>query len=337
MNHKERFNIDSFFCVLLFILAVFIANRDVSVGVDTPVYIHNFEKLVDCNCIDTKFFEVGFQTFTYIVTLITHDNVIYLFSIAFFLNILFYLVIKSLDSNLKLSNNGNEYVLLLFISFTFILSSNFFLTAGINGIRQGLSAPLIFLGAIQIFHKKYLLGLILLAGAVSFHLSSILYIACLPLLYLRPIINFYIGIIFSFLYATGATEIIVSFGSSSLGINLYSAVKTYSDSGLYEGFNSFFLLYSLSPFFHVLLNRILFKDFLFPRYIFSLYVALILPFLLLGFAGFANRYAFTAWLFLPLYFGVVLFGVSKKSNIVLVVSGIFFVIFFYIFVNKLFI
>ena len=286
---------------MLIVFSVFLANREHAIGIDTHNYVQNFEKIVFCSCIDTTYFEIGFQTFTWLISLVTDNTTIYLFSIGFLLVFSFFIVIKLIAKFLFKETNEKLYIYFVIVSFIALLSSNFFLTAGINGIRQGLAAPLLFAGFIYFTKHKYLMALIFYVIACSFHLSSLLYVFFSFILFFNFNTLLFLSL-FSFLsYFLGLTELFIKFTSEIVGLPLYDFVKNYSDTGMYEGFNLGFFAYSAIPLFLVIGIKVMFKISEAEKQLFSIYFALILPYLILGFGGYTNRYAFTAWLFIPLF------------------------------------
>lgn len=293
------------FITISFLFSVFIsyivANRDISVGIDTLNYLENFDKISRCGCFDFSYFEPGFQFVTYISSVISNDSFYYFWLLSLFLNLLFF----SFYYTVVFSNRENESnSLLLFIFFTiFLMSSNFYLTANVNAIRQGIAAPFLFFAAFYFIRYKYFYFLLFAIVSLSFHYSSILFIVFIIAIswIKRPVLVFFILCIS---YAFGISEFLVKFFSKILGIPIYDLIKNYSDSGLYEGFNIIFFGYTCIPFILAVFDRIYYGSFFRSkeiRQLFQIYTGLAACYFALGFAGYANRYAFDSWLFLIVY------------------------------------
>ncbi len=284
-----------------FLISYIVANREISVGIDTLNYLQNFDKISRCDCLDFSYFEPGFQFITYISSLIFDDSYYYFWLLSFAFNMLlfcFYYKVTFLNGG---SKRNSLFLLSLFI--IFLMSSNFYLTANVNAIRQGLAAPFVFFAALYFIRHNYLYFLLFSVVSLCFHYSSLIFLIFIILMSWpkRPVLLFFA---LSFSYAFGFSEFVVKFFSQISGLPIYDLIKNYSDSGLYEGFNVIFFAYTCIPFILAIFDKLYYGKFFLSNKIselFQIYTGLAACYFVLGFAGYANRYAFDSWLFLTVY------------------------------------
>lgn len=342
MKYQFRYNKYTIYSSIIFVffilfVSVFVATRDVSVGIDTQNYLSNFRLIVDFNYV-SELFEPGFQFLTYVISIFSTSSVFYLYAISVFLSISF-LVCVCLFYRRYSVEVLIPYHYFIMVCFMMLYSSNFFLTANINGIRQGLSAPLIFIAYFFVLEKKFLLSAIFSLLAVSFHYSSVLFIFPFVLIFFNVRFVIYFFVISSSMYFFGVFEFLVQKVSAFTGFPIYEMIKNYSSTGLYEGFNVGFFLYSISPlvvYCGVRFYNQRLKSSTMLEDIFKVYTSLIFPYFVFGFAGYANRYAFTAWLFMPLFYAFLISILVKKDIVAnLLYFGLFF-IFSFVFIFKMY-
>ena len=120
--------------------------------------------------------------------------------------------------------------------------------------------------------------------------------------------------------------------SSLFGSNLYADIKYYADNGAHTkwfGFDHAFVAYTI--FWYVLIAFILRLGFFYKskvnNIVFSLkvYSLLSIFYFVFGFGGFSNRWAFAAWLFVPVLQGttIVSLNVSAKFKFLIAASMLF--------------
>ena len=123
-------------------------------------------------------------------------------------------------------------------------------------------------------------------------------------------------LVVSFFYPLGINEQIIHFISSATRIPIYESIKFYNHGvDLFYGFNVRFYLYtlffSISSFVIYILfcirNQVI-EDALKMYMVFNVY------FFVVGFAAFANRYAFVAWNFIPILIIMLYIGLRVKIN-----------------------
>ncbi len=322
----------------IFTASLFVGIRDISVGVDTLNYILNFKKMTEYAYI-SPLFEPGFQGYTFLISSLTDSVEVYLISLSLLLTFL-YLKVTNNAYNKYFYKSNKSFFYFILLTFALIYSSNFFLTANINGIRQGLAAPLIFLFYQSLADRAKYKALIYAIFAISIHYSSVLYLSFFFIIFFSFRKNLFLFIVSSVMYLLGVFEILIKSISSLLGLPIYTMVNSFSDTGLYEGFNLFFFLFSLLPVIGIITYKFIFYRLPSDNAIvdcFKIYFALILPYFILGFAGYTNRYAFTAWLFLPIFFSVFIFRVIKPSALFYSITIACFCIMYFLFLTKMFV
>ena len=137
--------------------------------------------------------------------------------------------------------------------------------------------------------------------AVSFHLSSIMYLALFPLLMLPIWILLVILAGLSVIYASGLSEVIVSSVSELFNLPIHDYVTQYrADLAYQSGVRYDFLIFSMLGVGFGLLGRYFSNKKAIIDALLKIYIVLLIPFLMLGYANFSNRYVYTAWLFLSI-------------------------------------
>lgn len=207
----------SSFFLLLFVILGF---RSYSVGSDTTVYHSIFSKALsfrtDLNLFFTSRFELGFLKLNKLVYGFSQNFTTLLLVYAFLgLSLYFYVILKdSKDAFLSLG---------LFLSFRiyFVMFSN---------IRQPIAMGIILL----IFHllksNRWLISLVLIGIASSFHLSALVF---LPMLFLK---NFKFTKKFLTITALASTFVFASFNTfSSLFFSRLDKYSVYQNSTLFSG------------------------------------------------------------------------------------------------------
>ena len=139
----------------------------------------------------------------------------------------------------------------------------------------------------------------------------------------------------------------VKFVSEFFGLGLYESIRFYSitvseaGAGRYEGFSiSFFgytILWPLVFFFLASSTRLL-SELEKSRWfvIVKVYMILCFPYFVFGFGPFSNRYAFIAWLFVPVFQSCVAASLLNLNRMLSVLSSmiLFFMSFlFYLFLR----
>lgn len=309
--------------ILLFSItffSYFVVTRGLYVGSDTYNYYIVFNQISSGINFD---YEIGFIVLNKIAAFLTNYYG-YLLLVYFLININF---IFSFFQSIRNETKNIFYISCAFLSFFgFLYWSNWFYSANINGIRQGIALSFLYISLISfLFNKKKSYFILFFILACFFHNSIFLVIPFLLLIFIKKFkYNFITVSIFSFLYFTGLNEFILLNISNLTGLEIYNMIKFYTDEGgqdLWYGFNWGFFLYSIFwfyvPLFLVKIRVMNFSDNL--NKILSIYGMLVCVFLFFGFAGFSNRYGFISWLFLPFVqtFMLLNLNISFRGKIIL--------------------
>lgn len=286
----------AFFCLLTFFAIVIVVGyRDESIGTDTEEYIKIFHMLVQGG--DGRY-EPGFVAVVRLISFFT-VNVKLFFLIVAAIILLGYITLFVNLVDWKSSDRRNADIVLIF---GLLMASSWFVTATINGIRQGMALPFAYLSLFLFFQKRYGWSLALMLLSVSFHFSSFALIPFFILAYFKRFWLFFTVLVSALMYSLGFLELIVAFFSKFLGIPVYEFIRNYGvDFGYRVGFQADLFLYSL----FWLLFFLMSEQFIHAgnlkrwRTVVSMYAILLMPYFFLGFGGFSNRFGFIAWFFLP--------------------------------------
>ncbi len=285
------------FLFLLAALSLVVGSRDLSVGTDTANYAQYFENV--CNYSDMQLFD---PLFGYLTLLIARTEVAVwcYFSILFLLfNFLYFSFFSSIAKWSHFEKRHLLYILLL----GFSLASSWYIAATTNGLRQGLSLPLLYFSLFFFFRKKWIKAVFFAFCAAGFHLSSVFVLPFFVTIFLpKKLFNWLV--IFAILgYPLGINEALVAFFSRIIGFTVYEQIAMYGvESENWVGFQWDLFLYSI---FWVVIYAYL-QKFVKKKYIkefsffWQLYCILLFPYLFFGFGGYSNRWAVIAWLFLPI-------------------------------------
>lgn len=301
MNEKYSFNYNKFLfisgIVLLYILISFVVSTRIpELHNDSIRYKEFFDNVVKEGWVGIS--DWLFTLVNYSVSLITSDHKVVFF--AFFLVQMLghFLLIVSLINNEKYKDN---YRLLYY--FVVCLSSTWFYVSVVDGIRQGISLPYLYLAYLSFSKKSYLYFILYFVISVLFHSSSLLLLPFLVLTKLKERSLLFLVFIFSLGYLLDLNEELVRVFSEVTSIPIYNLIKNYSDGTmLFYGFDIRFFIYTL--FFTIFFS--LSSNYVDSRYresfkkLTKFYNIFVIYYFICGFAAFSNRYAFVAWNFIPL-------------------------------------
>ncbi|GAB2579499.1 EpsG family protein [Dyella jejuensis] len=275
--------------------------RGIDVGTDTYVYAQFFESLRGGPA-QTRF-EPGFLFLTELLSACGFSVKAYQLILFATLLCMAFLAARRYFDYL---GGGRGYMTFLSACLMMLLFSPMFVNASINAMRQGLAALPVF-AALLCFQQRQWRGFFLYGVvACCFHYSSLLYLACAPLLLLNVRLQ-RIAAIFAFVaYCTGLTMVVVRSAVPAL----YNAVMDYSLSANYRSgvridFAVFSIFWYLLPF---LLSGLVRKPF--NQRIkdsTSVYLVMVLPFFIMGWGNFSNRYLLPAYLAASLMVAALLF------------------------------
>lgn len=187
------------------------------------------------------------------------------------------------------------YLTFLTAGLMFLFLSPMFVNASINAVRQGLAALLVFTALLAFHRRQWRHFIVYGALASSFHYSSLLYLAFAPMLLLNLRLLRMVAAAAFVAYCTGLTLIAVR---STVPV-VYNAVMDYSLSATYRsGIRIDFAVFSIFWYLLPLLMSGLVREPFSTRIKDStaVYMVMLLPFFLLGWGNFSNRYLLPAYL-----------------------------------------
>ncbi|MFH4515961.1 EpsG family protein [Vibrio alginolyticus] len=295
--------------LLSLILSIVVGVRDLSIGTDTYAYADFFIKQ-NVDSISDNRYEPLFKYLTLSIKLLTDDVSVY-FSIVFIL----FNVMLLYTTYLYVNYVKNIDLSTIYFSAGIFLFSSWYMVATVNGIRNGLALPFLYLSIFLLVEKRWFLFLAFFIISTQFHYSTVLYLPFLALIFTKDKALMFFFLTSAIFYPLGFNEKIVKVMSDLSGLGLYESIKYYGlDVVSYYGFNSIQYIYSfglgvifyLSSFF-VVKER---KDKYFK--LVKIYILLISPYFFFGFGGFSNRFAFGAWLYAPVLYVVFINNVRNR-------------------------
>lgn len=290
----------------LLLLAVFafgcwiVGSRGLDVGTDTSAYARFFES-IGPNPIRTRM-EPGFVFASWSMKMAGLGITGYQAGLFGLL-----LVIATVASRRLFLHLGAQRGFLTFLSASIMLLyfSPMFVNGSINAVRQGLAALLVFASLLSFQQRRWWLFAIFGALATSFHLSSLLYLACAPALLLSPRMLRWVAAAAFLFYASGLSMLVVR----AVAPPLYTFVMTYAFNPEYRsGVRLDFALFSI--FWYVLPHLLapLVKQEYRERVLQSaaVYLVMVLPFFAVGWGSYSNRFLLPAWLSISLIIAALL-------------------------------
>ena len=280
--------------VWLLLVALFgcwlVGSRSLEIGSDTETYAGFFESL-DQGVPDTRL-EPGFAYLSYVLRLLG-------LGVPGYQAVLFALLLLGVAIAVRINHRAfpptQAYATLLCASLLWLFVSPMFVNASINAIRQGLAAPLVF-AALLCFQQRRWWGFAVLgAVAASLHVSSLLYLACAPALLLRTTALRAVAALAFVAYISGVSMKVVG----AVSPTLYTTVMEYTANDNYRaGVRIDFAVFSV--FWYVLVLAV--SPWVQPaarkplQDAASAYLVMLLPFFVIGWGYFSNRYLLPGWL-----------------------------------------
>ncbi len=277
-----------------------IGTRSLETGTDTETYAGFFEAL-DAGLPETRL-EPGFVWLSYALRKLGLGITGY--QAALFALLLLGVAWASRTYHRYLESGVTRQTLLC-AGLMLLFVSPMFTNASINAIRQGLAAPLVF-GALLCFHQRRWAGFFIAGAlAVSLHMSSLMYLLCAPALLLSTRWLRVVALAAFALYVSGASMLLVRAATPAF----YDLVMEYTANPLYRSgvrvdfaiFTAFWYLlpHLCAPWIQAQWRqRILDST--------SVYLVMALPFFMIGWGFFSNRYLLPAWLAASLILGAML-------------------------------
>lgn len=286
------------------VVAVFacwvVGNRGMDIGTDTDVYA-GFFLAMDAGIPDTRL-EPGFLYLTYILRQVGLGVTGYQ---AMLFAVLLGTVVVATRRYYDYLGAQRDYLTFLCAALFLLFISPMFVNASINAVRQGLAAPLVFASLLCFQRRKWRFFLLYGAMAASFHISALMYLACAPALLLSNKLLRVAAAAAFLAYVSGVSLIVVRAASPAL----YSTVMEYAASPIYQaGVRVDFAVFTI--FWYALANlaaplvRKQFRQQIVEST--AVYLVMALPFFIIGWGYFSNRYALPAWMAASLIFAAIL-------------------------------
>lgn len=302
--------------LLVALLSVIIANREVGLAGDTKTYYNKFIIGSACKCMGD--FEIGFELFLLPMYVLSFTPEMIFFALSLLINILIFLssvkIIDLLDNERFSMPQYKSYIAL----FSVILMLPITYQIHTNVIRQGISSLILLLSILYYFEGSTKKSLLLLIISATFHSSAILIIPFYLLFFYTRLeikTSFYISILLfillSLLYLFNYSEILVKNTSDFLNIPVWELVSSYgSDSSFQSGTRYDFYIFTLMILLPLLVYSLKHNT---VRSYFIFIMISTIPFLLLGWGAYSNRYLFNVWVYIV--FGIIAVITSKTRSL----------------------
>jgi hypothetical protein len=282
-----------FTMILLTAVATFacwlIATRSLDTGTDTQVYANFFSNLAN-RPIETRL-EPGFVY----ISMFAHGLGL---GIAGYQAVLFGLllvtVLISTRAFYQFLGATTGYITFLSAAAMLLLLSPVFVNSSINAVRQGLAALLVFTALMAFEQRQWWRFCMYALTAALLHFSSALYVAFAPMLLLGYRRLRWVAVSAFLVYVSGASMYLVHSASPALySIAMEHAANPNYRSGVRMDFALFSMAWYALPFLAAPLvqepHRARLKEST------SLYLVMLLPFFMIGWGFFSNRYLLPAW------------------------------------------
>lgn len=299
--------------MLLFSLAIVliaIGFRPDTIGSDTLVYVDYYEQLTQ-HTWHGYVYEYLFELSGRLAVFLHFSVALFFISLASINAINFILISKSISRCLEYEIN---FYRVAFLVASFLFISPFFFSAQANVLRHGVAIFFLFVYYLSLLERWslfYLLALIFLAQ--GFHYTAVLYVIFSPLIYFKYSTVIRVTLFAFICYFSGlSSNLIHSFSES-----IYEKIVSYGEfSGYKAGVRYEFAVFTIGA---GLLFHLLGKYFLTGRaqqqfmQFLKIYWILSLPFFLMGFGAYSDRYLLPAWVYLSVL-GAVFLGLGIRKH-----------------------
>ncbi len=267
-----------------------VGTRPLDIGTDTSVYAGFYENLGH-TILQTRM-EPGFVFFSWLIRQLGFGVIGY--QIALFA-LLLLIAFVACRKYFHYIGGGRGFMVLLTASLLLLYVSPMFMNGAINAVRQGLAALLVFSALLSFQQKQWFQFLVLGALATSFHMSSLLYLACAPALFMSPRALRWVAALAFALYVSGLSMRLVQ----TLIPSLYEFVQTYAAnpdyrSGVRIDFAVFSIFWYVLPHMFAPLLRESHREAIVRSA--AVYLVMVLPFFAVGWGSYSNRFLLPAWL-----------------------------------------
>ncbi|MGV7121195.1 EpsG family protein [Sphingopyxis sp. 550A] len=303
---------------LIFAMSALVGFRDSDIGTDYNAYMNYYKSLsTGYNAWEYEFL---FQILSKIISFLG-------FSYNFYIIILF-ITLNSLLICLAILFHKRIDSSRLFLLYGFLLSSNWYLAATLNGLRQGLSLPIAYIAIYFFSCKRYIFSTIFFIISFGMHKSSVMIIPFVVILFANKHQAFLIFVAAALGYYFGITDIIFNRFSMYFESSFYDDVVSYGSQSEFYGFNIYYFIYTfaIGVVFYFSSNFFSIKNKEYVSLILKIYILLCMPYFFFAHGGYSNRFAFMSWLFIPFMYASFFdsIKISKTSfNIIAVVAMTF--------------
>lgn len=311
---KNNKRIEVLFLTIIFlfftiILAIFIANRDVTVGEDTLNYITLYQEIIDNS--DSAINELIFIFLSKFTELFNSSYQLLFFLISF-ISILTYISFIYLSFSVFNFEDNSKIMILTILVFGLSLFSIFYWNTQLNIIRSGLAIPFLFISLYFAYLRNKKNFIIFYILSILSHTSTIIFLPFILLLYIKNSKIMKIYLFLSFIYVTEIGEKIF-FALTNLfskldAISYYLSYATENNEYKAGVRIDFFLF---TTFFYLILYVIQKRNREFDL-LFKMYSILFFPFLCIGFISYSDRLLINVWNLIPL---VLISGIFYKIKL----------------------
>jgi hypothetical protein len=266
-----------------------IATRSLETGTDTQVYANFFSNLAN-RPIQTRL-EPGFVYISMFVHSLGFGIPGYQ---AALFGLLLVTVLISTRAFYQYLGATIGYITFLSAAGMLLLLSPVFVNSSINAVRQGLAALLVFTALIAFEQRQWWRFCAYALIAALLHFSSALYVAFAPVLLLGHRRLRYVAVAAFIIYASGASlHLVQSLSPALYSIAMEHAANLNYRSGVRLDFALFSMAWYALPFLAAPLVQEPYRERL--KQSTSLYLVMLLPFFMIGWGFFSNRYLLPAW------------------------------------------
>ncbi|MBY8029020.1 EpsG family protein [Vibrio fluvialis] len=292
-----------FLLITISILSFYIGNRGVVNYTDFQAYNLWYERVLISNDFEGRL-EPLFQYLGVLSSLLGLSPGTFFSLLYLLFNIMFYSVCVETSDFFNESNQRVDYnfkYIFFYVSFIVSLILPFYLNATENIIRAGLCFPFILKSLLKFEKKKQGLFVFYALLAIGLHYSSIIFLSFYIMFKLVSDKWLNYSLIFSiFLYAFSSTKSFLQMLGLDIINEVIDRVDNFVSYANYDsGYRLDFLFFTLSGLLFYRFSIVIFK-LNFNKEIENIYKIFTLPFLIVGFGSFSDRYLVNAWLLYPL-------------------------------------
>lgn len=306
---------DDLFCLYLlgclYLVLIFVTGfRPLTVGSDTALYTWLYEEMLRGE--EPSFlFEPLYHTLALLFAKLSIAVQFFFASVSAVSLLLLFLGLR--EANKHVQRPSFDIATFVYASL-FLISSSTFLSVETNVIRQGVACFAVILFYLSLLNRPLsIIGLFSASMALGFHYTSVLFI--IPSVVLRWS---YRSVMFGTLilgvaYCLGVLKSMVQMLSSFTGLSVYERIISYgADSSYKSGIRLDFAIFSmvLGLLLHSAVRRLIHQTAQSRCFNFlKIYWLLLIPFFILGFGAYSDRFLLNAWVYFTICLGVVLANV----------------------------